>query len=83
MTLLYLPLICCPHSSLYSPPAHRIDPVIDKSLDLLFDNHFISLDPTHIFPLVTTWITEPKLALRWVSSVNYSTCILFLRDLNL
>ena len=58
MTLLYLPLICFPHSSLSSPPAHRIDPVIDKSLDLLFDNHFISLDPTHILPLVTTWITE-------------------------
>ena len=31
------------------------------------------------FPLVTTEITEPRLALRWISSVNYSTCILFLR----
>ena len=31
------------------------------------------------FPLVTTEITEPRLALRWISSVNYSACILFLR----
>ena len=33
-----------------------------------------------IFPLVTTGITEPRLALRWISSVNYSTCVLFLRS---
>ena len=54
--------------------------LIDESFVLLFHTHFISLDPSHItFPLVTTVITEPRLALRWISSVNYSICILFLR----
>ena len=46
----------------------------DESFDLLFQKHFISLDPVHItFPLVTTEITEPRLALRQICSVNYST----------
>ena len=54
-----------------------------NSFDLFFEINFISLDPTHMtyitFPLMTTEITEPRLALRWISFVNYSPCILFLR----
>ena len=51
-----------------------------ESFVLLFHTHFISLDPTNFtFPLETTASTEPRLALRWISSVNYSTCIPFLR----
>ena len=58
--------------------------VNDKSFDYFFNKHFISLDPTHFtFPLETTASTEPRLALRQISSVNYSTCILFLKSLNL
>ena len=30
-----------------------------------------------------TEITEPRIALRWISSVNYFTCILFLKGLKL
>ena len=52
----------------------------DESFDLLFSKHFISLDPDKYYiPLMTTEITEPRLALWWMSSVNYSTYILFLR----
>ena len=37
---------CCPHSSsLCSPPAHLIFPVIDKSFDYFINICFISLDP--------------------------------------
>ena len=59
-------------------------PQFYKSFDLLFDNHFISLDPTRFtFPLETTASTEPRLELSQINSVNYSMCILFLKSLNL
>ena len=45
-----------------------------ESYGHLFNKHFISSDPTHFtFPLETTASTEPRLALRQISSVNYVT----------
>ena len=49
----------------------------------IYSNLILFNDSKHvlhvIFPLVTTEIIETRLALQWISSVNYSTCILFLR----
>ena len=53
--------------------------VMYESNGYFFNKHFISLDPDKYYiPLVTTEITEPRLALQQISSVNYSTASYFL-----
>ena len=83
LTKWYLALFCCCnccHSNLQVVVVSSELIQLNPSSIYTYNTLFIYWCQTCItFPLVTTEITEPRLALWWISSVNYPTCILFLR----
>ena len=56
-------------------------PMINKSFDYFFNRYFISLDPDKYYiPFSDYGSNRAKIStIMKVSSVNYSTCILFLK----
>ena len=77
---MYLSSVQCdssPSSSCFSKNLQYLSPTSICTYKISFYCYWFQTGIS--FPLVTTEVTESRLALRQIGSVNYSKCILFLR----